>query len=125
MPEKSDSFESLWCDTAKEWRAWLEQHSSSARELWLEFLRAPIRKKRALEHQGPSYQDALDEALCFGWIDISVKKIDDERYAQKFVPRKNPLKWTATNIARFKYMESQGKMTARGRAAISPELLED
>jgi uncharacterized protein YdeI (YjbR/CyaY-like superfamily) len=64
------------------------------------------------------YDEAVEEALCYGWIDSIVKSIDDEKYAQKFTPRKPTSKWSPSNIERVKNMIAAGKMTPAGLAAF-------
>jgi len=72
----------LLARTPAQWRAWLARHHASESEVWLIFYK---------QHTGVAsidYQDALDEALCFGWVDSLVKRVDDRRYARKFTPRR-------------------------------------
>jgi uncharacterized protein YdeI (YjbR/CyaY-like superfamily) len=64
------------------------------------------------------YEDAVEEALCFGWIDSIIKKIDDERYARKFTPRKKKSKWSGLNKKRANKMIKEGRMTDVGLAKI-------
>ena len=68
--------------TAEDWREWLEAHSGSESEIWLVF------HKKHTGVASIAYKDALDEALCFGWVDSLVKRVDDRRYARKFTPRR-------------------------------------
>lgn len=68
------------------------------------------------------YDDAVEEALCFGWIDSIVRTIDENRYAQKFTPRKAKSKWSASNRERFARMVREGKMTSAGLAKAPPPL---
>jgi uncharacterized protein YdeI (YjbR/CyaY-like superfamily) len=65
--------------------------------------------------------DALDEALCFGWVDSLVKRLDDERYAIKFTPRKPTSKWSDLNRKRWSELEAAGRLTPAGRAAAPTE----
>lgn len=116
--------QTLWCNDAKAWREWLNANHASATEIWLEFYRAPVRKKLPENERGPTYEESLDQGLCFGWIDVSVKKLDDERYAQRFVPRKNPRKWTPSNVERLKKLIAENQVVPAGIAAIDPQLLE-
>jgi len=95
-----------------EWRAWLAAHHASEKEIWLVYYK---------KHTGkPSipYDDAVAEALCFGWIDGIVKRIDDEKYTQRFSPRKNNSIWSETNKRRVARMIKQGRMTEIGLAKI-------
>jgi uncharacterized protein YdeI (YjbR/CyaY-like superfamily) len=68
--------------TIKHWRKWLVEHHDSESEVWLVF------HKRHTGRESIVYEDAVDEALCFGWIDSLIKRLDDDRYARKFTPRK-------------------------------------
>jgi uncharacterized protein YdeI (YjbR/CyaY-like superfamily) len=96
--------------TLARWRKWLADHHDSESEVWVIFYK---------QHTGkPSvtYLDALDEALCFGWIDSLVKRLDDDRYARKFTPRKPASKWSAINIKRYAELEKAGRLKAPGKA---------
>jgi uncharacterized protein YdeI (YjbR/CyaY-like superfamily) len=100
--------------TRGEWRAWLADHHDRDREIWLVFWK---------KHTGkPSlpYAEAVDEALCFGWIDSLVRRLDDERYAQKFTPRKAKSNWTDLNRRRFARLVEERRMTAAGLAREPP-----
>lgn len=100
--------------TLAQWRAWLEKHHSSEREIWLVF------HKQHTGVTGVSYKDALDEALCFGWIDSLVKRIDDDRYGRKFTPRKPDSVWSSINIRRYNELRKENRLTPAGLAR-SPE----
>jgi uncharacterized protein YdeI (YjbR/CyaY-like superfamily) len=96
------------------WRAWLAAHHASELEVWLIFHK---------QHTGKSsveYLDALDEALCFGWIDSLVKRLDDDRYARKFTPRKPRSNWSDINRKRYAELKAAGRVKAAGKAR-SPE----
>jgi len=96
--------------TLARWRKWLAEHHDSTSEVWLIFYK---------QHTGkPSvaYLDALDEALCYGWIDSLVKRLDDDRYARKFTPRKKSSRWSAINITRYAELEKAGRLSAAGKA---------
>ena len=100
--------------TVARWRAWLEKHHASETEVWLIFHKP---------HTGtPSvgYMNALDEALCYGWIDSLIKRIDDDRYARKFTPRKPASKWSETNRKRYAALAKAGRLKPAGKAR-SPE----
>ncbi|KPK85198.1 MAG: hypothetical protein AMS27_08075 [Bacteroides sp. SM23_62_1] len=90
------------------WHNWLIKNGDSAPGIWLIFYK---------EHTGKpslSYDDAVEEALCFGWIDSIIKRIDDEKYVRKFTPRKEKSRWSALNVKRVKKMINTGKMKPRG-----------
>jgi uncharacterized protein YdeI (YjbR/CyaY-like superfamily) len=67
---------------------------------------------------GVDYESSAEEALCFGWVDSIIKKIDEVSYARKFTPRKADSKWSPTNIARVEKMIHEGRMTPRGMALV-------
>ena len=96
----------------EDWRAWLEENHDKEKQVWLIFY-----KKHTGQPRVP-YDDAVEEALCFGWIDSIVKRIDDEKYAQKFTPRKDSSKWSDLNKKRVEKMIRQGRMTETGLAKI-------
>jgi uncharacterized protein YdeI (YjbR/CyaY-like superfamily) len=96
----------------KEWRAWLRKHHSTASAVWLVF---------AKKHTGlpcPSYNDAVEEALCFGWIDGLVNPVDGTYYKQLFTPRKPKSAWARSNKIRVARLIEEGLMTSAGLRAI-------
>lgn len=95
-----------------DWRRWLKKHHAHASGVWLIFYRAGS-GKRIL-----TYSEAVDEALCWGWIDSKVQPIDEERFRQVFTPRKAGSGWSALNKRKIEAMEAQGRMQAAGRARI-------
>lgn len=103
--------------SAKEFRDWLESHHNSVKVLWMIF-RKGAEKKASL-----SYEEALKEALCYGWIDSIIKKIDDEKYLRKFTPRTNIDNWSKKNIGIMKQLIANGRMTEHGRKKISDKIL--
>ena len=95
-----------------DWRAWLAQNCNVKKEVWLIYYR---------KHTGkPSipYDDSVEEALCFGWVDSIIKKIDDEKFARKFTPRTSKSVWSEANRKRVEKMIKEGKMTEAGLARI-------
>jgi uncharacterized protein YdeI (YjbR/CyaY-like superfamily) len=92
----------------KAWRAWLKRNHDSAREAWVLFAKGAKRRLR--------YADAVEEALCFGWIDTTVRRLDEDRFMQRFTPRSNVRKWSKLNLDRFDRMVSAGLMTDAGWA---------
>ena len=94
--------------TRERWRAWLAKHHASESEIWLIF-----HKKHTGKHT-VSYGDALDEALCYGWIDSLVKRIDDGRYAQKFTPRRADSNWSTANLKRYAALKAANRLAAPG-----------
>lgn len=95
-----------------EFRKWLEKNHAKQIELWLLFYKVHTNKKSI------RYAEAVEEALCFGWIDGIVKRIDDEKHAQRYTPRKPRSYWSNVNKERAKRMIEQGKMTDAGLAKI-------
>lgn len=98
----------LHVSTFPEWWEWLEQHHESESEVWLVFHK--VQTGRA----SVDYKDALDAALCFGWIDSLIKRLDDERYARKFTPRKADSKWSDVNRTRYAKLKALGKLMPAG-----------
>lgn len=94
------------------WRQWLARHHADASEVWLVFY------KRHTGKPTLSYNDAVEEALCFGWIDGIRKSIDDERYMHRFTPRKPDSRWSETNRKRVARLTDAGLMTAAGKRAV-------
>lgn len=94
------------------WHAWLEEHAASEREIWLIYYKKGSGKPRI------PYEEAVEEALCFGWIDSLVQRIDEERYAQKFTPRKLGSKWSELNKRRIAKLVKEGRMTPAGIAKV-------
>jgi uncharacterized protein YdeI (YjbR/CyaY-like superfamily) len=99
------------------WRNWLEEHGSSEKEIWL------IYYKRDTGIPSIPYDDSVEEALCFGWIDSIIQTIDAEKYARKFTPRTNADKWSHLNLDRMRKLVGTGKMTPAGLKLIDPQLL--
>ena len=81
-----------------EWRNWLSQHHATKKEIWLVYYKKHTGKLTV------TYQDAVLEALCFGWIDGIEKRIDDERFAGRFTPRRPKSNWTETNVGKYKML---------------------
>src|SRR6185436_13618655 len=94
------------------WRSWLQKHHAASAGVWLVY---------AKKHSGiPSltYSDAVEEALCFGWIDSKINPIDDDLYMQVFTPRKAKSAWSALNKGRVERLMTAGLMAAAGLAVI-------
>ncbi len=95
-----------------EWRLWLEANHDKEPELWM------IYYKKHTGKQSIVYQEVLDEALCFGWIDSTAKRIDDETYQQKFTPRSDTKNWSLVNKLKVKKLIAEGRMTEAGLKKI-------
>ncbi len=95
-----------------DWRAWLEKHHAIEKEIWLVLYKKHVRQPHL------TYNDAVEEALCFGWIDNIGKRIDDEKFVLRFSPRKRGSIWAESNKRRVAKLIKQKLMTAAGLAAI-------
>jgi uncharacterized protein YdeI (YjbR/CyaY-like superfamily) len=97
----------------EEWRAWLEKHHATEREAWL------IHAKKKAAQRSVTYEEAVEEALCFGWIDGLLHSIDGERYALRYSPRRRRSVWSESNKQRVEKLIREGRMTAAGLAKIA------
>ena len=104
--------------TPEKFRQWLERDHDSASELLLGFHKKSSGKKSI------TYSEALDEALCYGWIDGIRKSIDETRYKNRFTPRKKGSNWSAVNIARVAALTTEGRMQPSGLAAFEARVPE-
>lgn len=102
----------LYVKNRTEWRRWLATHHKSAAEIWLIYYKKASGKPRI------PYNDAVDEALCYGWIDSLLKPIDAHKYAQRYSPRKKTSKLSDMNRERVRRLIKSGRMTKAGLAAI-------
>jgi uncharacterized protein YdeI (YjbR/CyaY-like superfamily) len=107
----------LYVTTREEWRAWLTENYQSETEVWLIYYKKHTGRPRI------SYDHAVEEALCFGWIDSIGKRMDDERFAQKFTPRRDSAKWSELNKRRMRKLIREGRMTEAGLAKIDIAVL--
>jgi uncharacterized protein YdeI (YjbR/CyaY-like superfamily) len=97
----------------EDWHSWLVKNHNKEKEIWLIYYKKSSGKPRI------SYNDAVDEALCFGWIDSTVKSIDNEKYAQRFTPRRSNSLLSQMNLERVRKLISEKRMTKFGLDAIS------
>lgn len=111
MP-KSDN-QSIYAKDRSEWRKWLEKNHATSSGVWL------IYYKKASGKPSISYAEAVEEALCFGWIDSRVNALDDQRYMQVFSPRKPQSSWSKLNKQRVEQLIQNGLMTAVGLEKIA------
>ncbi len=93
-----------------DWRAWLRRHYKTDQEIWLVYHKKHTGQPRV------AYGDAVEEALAFGWIDSVAKKLDEDRYAQRFSPRRPKSPYSEANLARLRAMAAKGR--------IAPDVLE-
>jgi uncharacterized protein YdeI (YjbR/CyaY-like superfamily) len=94
------------------WRRWLAANHGRPRGLWV------VYRKKASGLEGPVYDDVVEEALCFGWIDSQVRRVDDARVMQWYSPRRPGGLWSALNKQRIETLIQRGLMTDAGQAAI-------
>lgn len=104
--------DTLHVTTRKAWRSWLARNHGTQREIWLVYARKHTGKPRI------SYNDAVEEALCYGWIDSTQKRLDDDRTAQRFSPRRKVSGWSELNKQRARKLIEAGRMTKAGLDAL-------
>ena len=97
--------------TREQWRRWLAKHHASSAGIWL------VRHKQHTDVNSMPYEDLVCEALCFGWVDSLIKRLDSNRYAIKVTPRKPTSKWSAINRRRWKELKAAGVLALAGLAA--------
>lgn len=120
MPASSSDHPATWkfdyliyhAESRAQWRSWLEHHHGASPGVWL------CSWKRTVDRPACPYPEAVEEAICFGWIDSTVYTLDDERGLQLFTPRKAKSTWTRLNRQRVDDMEAAGLMTDAGRRAV-------
>jgi uncharacterized protein YdeI (YjbR/CyaY-like superfamily) len=105
--------DALYFESPAELRAWLEENHATASELWIGFY------KKGSGRRSLTWPEVVDEALCFGWIDGKVQRIDEHRYRQRLTPRRPKSNWSAVNIAKVAELRAQGRMTPAGEAAFA------
>ncbi len=119
MQQDSSKSNTLYVANRQAWRQWLEVNAKTAQEIWLVYPR---------KHTGIPripYNHAVEEALCFGWIDSITKTIDEERYAQRFTPRKARSTYSQTNKERLRRLIAQEKVMPDVLANLGDILEED
>jgi uncharacterized protein YdeI (YjbR/CyaY-like superfamily) len=102
--------------TRAQWRAWLQRNHERKNEAWLVYAKAHTGKPRV------AYADAVEEALCFGWIDGIARRLDENHFIQRFTPRRNTRNWSHLNLARFDRLVAEGRMTRAGHARRPPDV---
>lgn len=105
--------DTLYVSNREEWRDWLKENYKTAEEIWLVYPRKHTEMYRI------PYNEAVEEALCFGWIDSITKGIDEDKYAQRFTPRKARSGYSQTNIERLRRLIEQGKVMPEVLASVS------
>ena len=112
MKESKSKSEVLHIVTRKAWRKWLSRNHTKKKEVWLIYFKKHTGKPRI------PYDDAVEEALCYGWIDGKVRRIDDEKFMQLFTPRKAKSNWSEHNKKRAEKLIKKGLMKDSGLVAI-------
>jgi uncharacterized protein YdeI (YjbR/CyaY-like superfamily) len=112
MVRAKDGLEILLFESAPDWYNWLKEHGSQTEGVWL------LHAKKASGKKSVSYAEALNEALCFGWIDSQKQSYDELYYKQKYTPRRAKSVWSKVNVAKAEEFIKAGKMQPSGFAAI-------
>jgi uncharacterized protein YdeI (YjbR/CyaY-like superfamily) len=99
-----EPLQTLYFSTRSQWRKWLKKNYKTETGIWLVYYKKESGKPRI------SYNDAVEEALCFGWIDSNIKKLDSERFVQKFSPRKPQSEYSQANKERLKKLITDNKV---------------
>ncbi len=99
-------------DNRSAWRSWLEEHHAKDPAAWL------IIQKKHSKRKGLSLNEAVEEALCYGWIDGKLRRLDEQRYLLRFSPRKPNSIWSFSNIRRVEKLVASGKITDAGLIAV-------
>ncbi|PIS43001.1 MAG: hypothetical protein COT24_00480 [Candidatus Kerfeldbacteria bacterium CG08_land_8_20_14_0_20_40_16] len=107
----------IWFKSRKDFRKWLQKNNNRKEYLWLGFY------KRHIKKTGILYPEAVEEALCFGWIDGILKRIDDQKHVIRFSPRRPKSVWSPHNINRVKKLIKQKKMRKASRQIIPQPIL--
>ena len=103
----------LLIENVSAWRQWLVREADLSKGVWL-----TLAKKGTTEPTSLTYAQALDEALCHGWIDGQTRKIDEATYSHRFTPRATKSIWSKRNVSHIARLESEGRIQARGRSEV-------
>jgi uncharacterized protein YdeI (YjbR/CyaY-like superfamily) len=107
------SDEPIFFDSPAAFGAWLEEHHATETEVWVGMW------KKATGNQVMNWSQAVDEALCWGWIDGIAKRVDEESHKQRFTPRKPTSNWSAVNVRKVEQLRKEGRMRPAGEAAFA------
>lgn len=102
--------------TREDWRRWLEENHQRERAVWVVLL------KKSAGPAGMSYDQSVEDALCFGWVDGKTRSRDGRSYSIRFTPRRPGSNWSESNRVRARGMIDTGRMTPRGAAVLPPDL---
>jgi uncharacterized protein YdeI (YjbR/CyaY-like superfamily) len=106
--------ETVELDDRADWRAWLERNHARATGVWL------VTWKKTAGRPRVDYDAAVEEALCFGWVDSRSRSVDEDRTSLYFTPRRPKSSWSESNLARVERLEASGLMTDAGRRVVPP-----
>jgi uncharacterized protein YdeI (YjbR/CyaY-like superfamily) len=112
MPIELREADAIFFDSPEAFRGWLQANHDSETEVFVGYW------KKATGKQTMTWSQAVDQALCFGWIDSVLRSIDDERHMQRFTPRKPGSNWSKVNVEKVAKLEAEGLMTEAGRKAF-------
>jgi len=113
MKEKEKTASQLYCRDTNEWRLWLRASHAKETSVWLVYI------KGEGHGQTFTYEESLDEALCFGWIDSLIRRVDEKRYVRKFSVRRATSKWSESNKRRVVELTKAGRMAPAGLKAVA------
>jgi uncharacterized protein YdeI (YjbR/CyaY-like superfamily) len=105
----------LFFENRDKWRSWLKENHKEENDAWLLFYKKRLNK-------GVSYEEAVEEALCFGWIDGKMRRIDEKKHTIRFSPRKKKSIWSNSNKLRVRKLIKEGKMTEAGLRVLPASL---
>jgi uncharacterized protein YdeI (YjbR/CyaY-like superfamily) len=100
----------------QEWRSWLSRHHADTQEIWVVYY------KKGSGRTGIGYEESVEEALCFGWIDGQNRTLDEKRFAGRFTPRRPRSSWSESNRTRVRKLMAEGRMTDAGIAVLPEDL---
>jgi uncharacterized protein YdeI (YjbR/CyaY-like superfamily) len=109
----TDATGHLYFRTRAEWRSWLETNHGNDSGAWLVYMKGPKTEQEL------TYEQSVEEALCFGWIDSLIKRVDDTSYVRKFTPRNSVSKWSESNRRRIAKLEKEGRLAEAGKATVA------
>lgn len=109
----SESYDQVTVTSRAQWRRWLTTHHDTSPGIWL------VRYKQGASRPSVGYDDVVDEALCFGWVDSRPRSLDEERSLLLVTPRKPTSRWSAVNKQRVERLVAQGRMHPAGLAVVA------